>query len=65
MKEEYDTSLFIETTNKEQPLKITEKSWVKLNLDYFVNPLKDYGDSKLLIKDENGNRKEVDSRELT
>ena len=36
-----------------------------MNLDYFVNPLKDYGDSKLLIKDEDGNMKEVDSRELT
>lgn len=65
LKEDYDTSLFIETTNKEQPLKITEKSWVKLNLDYFVNPLKDYGDSKLLFKDENGNMKEVDPREFT
>jgi len=65
LKEDYDTSLFIETTNKVQPLKITEKSWFKLNLDYFTNPFKDYGDSKLLYKDEQGNMKEVDPREFT
>lgn len=65
LKEDYDTSLFIESTNKEKPMKISEKSWAKLNLDYFVNPLKDYGDSKLLFKDEQGNMKEVDPREFT
>ena len=65
LKDEYETSTFIETSNKEQPLKITEKAWVKLNVEYFLNPMKDYGESKLLMKDEQGNMKEVDSRDLT
>lgn len=65
LKEDYDTFLFMETTNKVQPLKFTEKLWLKLNLDYFINPLKDYGESKLIMQDENGNMNEIESREFT
>lgn len=60
----YDTTFFLENMDKEKPLSITDKQWKKLQMDYFINPMKDF-DGDLIVEDKNGNKVKMDSRELT
>lgn len=47
-----------------KPIKIDEKKWKKICLDYFINPLKDFDEGGLMIEDELGNKKHADPKEL-
>ncbi|KFC19699.1 GLPGLI family protein [Chryseobacterium sp. FH1] len=61
----YDTSFYLENLNQLKPLKISESTLRKLRLDYYTNPLKDYSNQSLIVKDQYGNVKKMDGRELT
>lgn len=50
--------------NKEKPLLITDQQWKKLQVDYFINPMKDF-DGDLIVEDKNGNKVKMNPRELT
>lgn len=60
----YDTTFFLENLHKDKPLPITEKQWKKLQMDYFLNPMKDF-DGDLFVEDKTGAKVKVNSRELT
>lgn len=59
-----DTKFFLETDfGKRNPIEINEKKWQQLQMDYYQNPIKDFGNRKMYeIID--GQQKEVDKREL-
>ena len=59
-----DTTFFLENMNKEKPLLITDQQWKKLQVDYFINPMKDF-DGDLIVEDKNGNKVKMNPRELT
>lgn len=59
-----DTTFFLENMNKEKPLLITDQQWEKLQVDYFINPMKDF-DGDLIVEDKNGNKVKMNPRELT
>ena len=59
-----DTTFFLENMNKEKPLLITNQQWKKLQVDYFINPMKDF-DGDLIVEDKNGNKVKMNPRELT
>lgn len=61
----YDTTFFLENLNTLKPIKISENKLKDLKINYFINPFKDYYSQKLIVKDENGNIKKIDYRELT
>jgi len=60
----YDTTFFLENLNKDKPISITDKQWEKLQMDYFINPMKDF-DGDLIVEDKNGNKVKMNPRELT
>jgi GLPGLI family protein len=62
---DYDTSFYLENLNELKPLRISEEALKKLRLDYFLNPLKDYNNQTIMVQDQFGNTKKVDSRDLT
>ena len=59
-----DTTFFLENMNKEKPLLIKDQKWKKLQVDYFINPMKDF-DGDLIVEDKNGNKVKMNPRELT
>ena len=59
-----DTTFFLENMNKEKPLLITDQQKKKLQVDYFINPMKDF-DGDLIVEDKNGNKVKMNPRELT
>lgn len=65
IKKEINTDKFLENLNEVKALPITEKQWVKLQMDYYKNPGKDFSGGKIYVKDKDGNTKEVrmDSKE--
>jgi len=62
---EYDTSYFLENLNKKKALKITEKSYQKLKLDLFKNPLKDFGKEGIMVINKQGEQVHINNRELS
>ncbi|MDO5615148.1 MAG: GLPGLI family protein, partial [Cruoricaptor ignavus] len=60
----YDTTYFIENLNQLKPLKISEKQFQKLQLDYFDNPSKDYPSNALYVKNKDGEITKVDTKKL-
>ncbi len=61
---ESDSSRFFETEQGNKPFSVTMDEWKKIQLSYFLNPLKDFEDG-LIVEDSNGNKNQVDSRAAT
>lgn len=63
LKEEYDTTHFMENNHNIKPIEISEEKWYKEQLDFYNNPMKGFLDSGLYVEDENGVKKKVNVRE--
>jgi GLPGLI family protein len=59
-----DTSRYIESQIGLKPIEISQKKWNQLQLDYFLNPLKDFGDGGLIVENERGEKVKANSREV-
>lgn len=59
-----DTSQYIESQIGLRPAEISQKNWEKLQMDYFLNPLKDFGDGGLIVENERGEKVKANSREV-
>lgn len=64
IKKVLDTTNFLETENGIKPISVTQDRWKKLQLDYYINPLKDFGEGGLIVEDENGVKVQANSREI-
>ena len=64
LKKEEDTSLFLETLNKQNPIEVSEKQRQKLKIDYYINPLKDFKDG-MIVQNDKGEPVEINVKELT
>lgn len=59
-----DTSRYIESQIGLRPNEISQKQWEKLQIDYFLNPLKDFGDGGLIVENERGEKVKANSRDV-
>ncbi|WP_294207734.1 GLPGLI family protein [uncultured Chryseobacterium sp.] len=59
-----DTTRYIETQIGLKPTEISKSQWKKLQLDYFINPLKDFGDGGLIVENERGEKVKANSRNI-
>lgn len=64
LQKEEDTSLFLETLNKQKPIEVSEKQRQKLKIDYYINPLKDFKDG-MIVENDKGEPVEINVNELT
>lgn len=64
LNKEYDTTKFLETQNGISPIEVSLKQMQKIKLDYFLNPLKDFGSGGLIVENERGEKVQADSREI-
>lgn len=66
MPKSVDTSTFLENLNQTKALPITEKQWVKLQMDYYKNPGKDFKGGTIYVQGKDGQMKAVqmDSKEM-
>ncbi len=59
-----DTSNFLETENGLKSIEINQNQWNKLRIDYYKNPLKDFGEGGLIIENDRGEKVQVNSKEV-
>ncbi|MFC0342845.1 GLPGLI family protein [Epilithonimonas hispanica] len=60
-----DTSTYIEALNTLKPLEVSQKQYDKLQMDYFLSPLKDFGEGGLIIENEKGEMVQANSKDVT